>query len=502
MKVNGEDGEVEEKLQCSVEITESGSWKKKISVVIPRSEIEKELNKDYAEFRRTAEVPGFRKGRAPLRLIEKRYGEDVDEKAKLRLLGQVFEQMDEEHDFEILGEPDLDLEKIELPETGDLSFEYEIEVKPEFELPKLEGIRIEKPLFEVTDERVNEALDVLRRRGGELEDVTDGAQEDDMVTADVTMTAEGLEEPMKRAGAPVRVGSTAIMGVMVEDMGEVLAGAKAGESKTCSAEAPDTHEKEEVRGKKVEFALEVKDVKRLVPAEMNEEFFGMFGVADEAELRQRITEDLEDRADREVRSMMKRQVSEYLAANVEFELPAGVAARHTDRVLQRRYYELLQRGIPSDKLEENIERLRAASSTEAGQELKMSFVLEKAADKLEVEVEDGEVNAFIAQAAASHGMRPDKLRDQMAKEGRLEQLREDIAHEKAIDAILEMAEVVDAPPVEPKEEKKAKTTKKKAKAKTSKKSAADDKSEKESADNQSDKDKARRASKRTPPKSE
>ena len=493
-KVDGEAGEEEEKLQCEVEISESGAWKKKISIVIPRSEIDKELNKDYDEFRRTALVPGFRKGRAPRRLVEKRFGEEVDEKAKLRLLTQVFEQIDEDHDFEILGEPDLDIEKIEVPETGDMSFEYEIEVKPEFELPELEGIKVEKPLFEVTDDRVNESLEALQRRAGKLEDVTEGAKEDDMVTADVTMTAEGLEEPETREGVPMRVGSTAVMGVMIEDMGKVLDGAKAGDSKTCSAEAPDTHEKEEVRGKKVEFALEVKEVKRLIPAELNDEFYGMFGVADEAELRERITEDLEDRADREVRGMMKRQINEHLEKSVEFELPEGVAARHANRVLQRRYYELLQEGVPNDQLEENIERLRAASSAESARQLKMSFILEKAADKLEVEVTEGEVNAFIAQTAATYQTRPERLRDQMAKEGRLEQLRDEIASEKVIDRILEMAEVVDAPPVEKAEEKP-----KKAKKKTSKKAASSEgKAEGESADKDSDTQKVRKKAKRKP----
>jgi len=465
---NNESTESAEKLQCTVNIEDAGAWKKKISLVVPRSEIDKEFNQQYGELMRTAEVPGFRKGRAPRRLVEKRFGEDVSNQTKLRLLTRVFEQMDEDQDFEVLGEPDFDPDKIELPDSGDLTFEYEVEVKPQFELPELENIEIEKPIFEITPERIDETLDQLRRRRGHQKDITDEpAQQDDIVTADVTMKVDGVDEPRETKDYPIPVAPAAVMGVMIEDMATVLAGAKIGDTKTCSAEVPDTHENEEFRQKKAEFTLKINHIRRLIPAELNEELFEALGVSDEAELRRQIENSLESQSDSEVRNLMSRQVYSYFDEKIDFELPAGVAARYADRALARSYYDLLNRGVPREDIDQRIDQLRAASGKQAAQQLKMSFIMERIADKLEIDVQDAEVNGFIARVAAYQRRRPEKLREEMARQGRLDELRQQIRDEKALDKILEMANVVDAPPT-PKKEKKAPADKK-TWAKTNKK---------------------------------
>ena len=465
--------EPKEEFQCTVTVEDSGAWKKKIKVDILRPQIDKEFDDQYAQLRNTAEVPGFRKGRAPRRLIEKRYGRETADQTKLRLMARAFQKIEKDHDFEVLGEPDFDPEKIELPEQGDLTFEYEVEIKPQFELCELEGIQIEKPIFEITPERIGEAVDRLRRRAGRIEDVSaEPAQQDDMVTADVTMKVADVDEPEHIADCHIRVDSTAIRGVLIEDMAKTLEGAKVGDVKTCSADVPETHENADYRGKKAEFTIELKIIERLVLAELNQEFFDSLGVSDEAELNSRIERSLEDRTDREVRTMMEQQVREHFDKNVQFDLPAGVAARHADRMLRRRYYELLQQGIPQRDIDENIEKLRAASSSQSMRELKLSFIMEQVADKLELQVSDAEVNGYVAQLASATQRRPERLREEMSRQGRLDGVTEALREQKAIDKILETADVVDAPP--PDAKPAAKTTKKKTRKKTAKKTSAND----------------------------
>ena len=464
--VQDEQGE-EEKFQCTIQVSESGPWKKKISIEVPRKEIDKELDSQYGELRWKAEVPGFRKGRAPRRLIEKRFGKDMSEQTKLRLMAQAFEQIEEEHDFEVLGEVDFDPEKLELPDEGDFNWEYEVEVKPEFEMPNLEGVKIEKPLFEVTTERVDEALEELQKRNGHQEEITEGpAQDDDLVRAAVVMKVEGVDEEERDENDMIRVGPAVVMGVYIEDMAATLKGARIGELKKCQAEITDTHVKEEYRGKKADFSLEVKGITRLIAAELNEDFFLKIGVSDESELRQRIEEGLEQQAENEIRRMMAQQVYKYLDEKVKFELPTGVAARHADRFLARRYYELLKRGMAREMIDENLEKLQASSSEEANQQLKMSFIMETVADKLEIEVSEAELNGVVAQIAAQYGRRPERLREELAREGRLETLQNQIRDERAVDKILEMAEVVDAPVKAPEAEPEAAPEEKPKKRKT------------------------------------
>jgi trigger factor len=454
--------EKEEKLQCTVDCQDSGPWKKKITITIPRQEIDKALDKQYGEMGHTAEVPGFRKGRAPRRLIEKRYGKDIGQQVKLQLLAKAFEQAEEQNDFEILGEPDFDPEKIELPDTGDMNFDYEIEVKPVFDLPELEGIKIEKQAVEINEERINETLQQLCRRNGTM--ITVGkAQADDHVSADITMKVEGIDEPEELTDRPIWVSPSTIDGVAIEDMAKVLEGAAPGDTKTCNADVPETHPKEEYRGKKAEFTIKVREIKRLKPAEVNEEFCNTLGVANEAELRRAIEENLEDQADQETRRMMSRQAYKYLEDNTKFELPAGVMERHTGSLLARRYHDLLGRGVPQEEIEQNLEKLRASTSEQASLDLKMGFIMARVAEELEVEVSEGEVNAAIAQMAAMYRRRPEKLRDELSHSGRLDALRERIRDDKAIGRILEMAQVTDVP-AEVKEKKKAPARKKAAEA--------------------------------------
>ena len=142
---------------------------------------------------------------------------------------------------------------------------------------------------------------------------------------------------------------------------------------------------------------------------------------------------------------MGQQVQQYLNSKINFDLPAGVAARHSARIMQRHYYEQLSMGMPQEQIEQNVEALRTTSSQQASTELKMMFIMERVAEKLEIDVTEAEVNGWIANTAARSGRRPEKVRDELHKQGKLDNLASQIQSEKAIDRILEMAEVVDAP---------------------------------------------------------
>ncbi len=505
----------DDKLECSVNIEDSGPWKKKVIVEISREEIDKEFDSQYKELRISADIPGFRKGRAPRRLIEKRYGEDVNSQTKLRLLAKAFEQIEEEQDFEILGEPDIDPDKIEMPDDGNFTFEYEMEIKPEFKLPTLDGIKVEKEVVEVTDERVAETIDQLRKRQGKMGDV-DKAVADDHVLSNVVMTVDGVDEPEKFDEHPLWVSPMAIGGVRIEDMADVLKGVKVGDKKKCTAEVADTHAKEEYHGKKAEFEIEVLEVKRLILPEMDEAFLNGLGVADEAELKKMIQEGLESQMDQDSKRKMQEQVYKYLDENIVFDLPEGVAARHNQRMLSRRFSELIQQGVAQEQIAQNIEQLRESTNEQAARDLKMSFIMEEIAGELNIEVSEYEVNSAIAQYAATYQRRPERMKEELVAQGQLESIQNSIRDEKAIGRIMEMAEVVDAPEKKP-EAKKAKPAKKAQKAaepakakktaksedKPAKKTAAKPKAAKASAKNDEEKPKTTRKNvKRTPPKSD
>ena len=464
--------EVEE-VKNIVEIADSGPCRKKVSIEVPEEAIKAELDKQYEELRRDAMVPGFRKGRAPLRLLEKRFGSDISKQVKLKLLSDASESALKDNELDTLGEPDIKHEDIELPESGAMKFEFEVEVRPEFELPKLEGIDVEKPLIEAGDEQIDDDIMAMRKRIGVWTPRQEGqgVENDDQVVVDAILKVEDAEEDEKLDNLELIARGQSFVGpVPVEGLDEVLAGAKAGDVKKVSVDVAKTFFREEYRGKKVDIEMAVKDIKQLVPADVDEAFLGRLGVETADDLREMLSDARKGRAERDAKTSMGEQVYKYLLENTKFDLPADVVAAQSTGILQRRHSNLLMRGLDRQKIDEKMEELRASSETQAQEQLKLFFIMDKIAEKLEIETTEEELNGYIAQAAASRGKRPEKMREELVRDGSLAQFREQIRSQKCIERLLEDANITDAK-ASKSGEKAVKKKAKKAEAKAAKKEA-------------------------------
>ena len=492
----------------TVTIEDAGPCKKKVVIEIPADSIKEAVDEQYTELGREAVVPGFRKGRAPRRLLEKRFGKETNEQIKLKLLAEASEAAIKDQELDILGDPDIDFEKVELPATGPMKFEFEAEVRPEFELPKLEGIPVNRPKLEVTDEQITREIDQLRRWAGVWTPREDGKiEQDDQIIADVLLKPELTdEEKAKQAEqaekaekgdqeedegkvieAETKLDNTEVYirpngfvgAVPVEKLDELLVGAKVGDKKTTTVEVPKTYFQEDYRGRKVEVEIDVKDIKYLKPAEMDEAFLQRYQVESESDLRDRVRDNLQEQFEARVRSEMSEQVYQHLLDNTKFDLPLDIVARQAGTILQRQYINLLQKGLSRQQVEEQMEQLRAGSEDEAKQQLKTFFIMDKVADKFEIEVTEEEINGHIAQLAVQRGQRPEKMKEQMERDGSLAQFRMDIRQNKCINQLLESADITETKPekakkTEEKPKKAKKATKKTTKRPTRKKSQPKD----------------------------
>jgi len=437
---------VTDEIKDVVTIEESGPCKKKVSVEIPAEKIKKALDEKYGELRKEAVVPGFRKGRAPLRLLEKRFGKDVGEQIKLKLLVDSSESAVKDNELGILGEPDFDPEGIELPEEGPMKFEFEVEVRPEFELPELEGITVKRSQTEVDDEMIDEEIMAMRERAGIWAPKDEGKVEaEDQVVADVLLKIEGEAEEERHDDVEIFARKNGFAGpVPVENLDEVLAGAGCGDKKEVSVNVAESFFNEQYRGKKINVEIEIKEIKRLEPAELEDVFFRRFGVENEEELRERVGEFRRAQVERDVRADMSDQVYKYLLDNCKFELPGDVVADQSERILQREYMNLLIRGAKREQVDERMEELRASSAERAEEQLRLFFIMSKVAEKLEVpQASEEEVNGYIAQVAASRGRRPEKMRQELERDGSLSQFKMQVREEKCIEKILESANITE-----------------------------------------------------------
>lgn len=447
-----------------VTIAEAGPCKKKVTIEIPEEAVHAAIDEQYSTLRKDAIVPGFRKGRAPLRLLEKRFGKDVSQQVKLKLLSDASESAIKDSELDTIGEPDIDHESIEIPEKGAMKFDFEVDVRPEFKLPELENIPVEKSSAKITDSQIDDELEGICKRFGIWAPVEKTpAKEGDQIIADVLLKTEGSQEEQKHDNLELFVRKNGFVGaVPVGNLDELLTGTKHGDVKETTVEVPKTFYNEEYRGKKFDIKITVKDVKQLKPAEINEELFGKVGVKDEKELRNRIREMAENRSEQQSRMAMTDQIYEYLLDKTSLDLPEDVVADQSKQLLQRQYTDLMTRGLDREQIEEHMDQLRASSATQAERQLKLYFLMDKVAEKLEVEVSEEELNGHIAMVAAQRGSRPERMREEMLRDGSLAQFSLQIREQKCIEKLLESAKIKEVKALAEKKTK-AKTTKKTAK---------------------------------------
>jgi trigger factor len=476
----GETAEEKPEIPNIVTIEDAGPCKKKVIVEIPHEKIINTTDSQFKELRKDAIVPGFRKGRAPRRLLEKRFGKEANDAIKAKLLADASQSAITDNEIKALSEPDINFDEITLPEEGSLKFDFEVEVRPEFELPALEGIPVSKTKLEVTDEQIEGEIEQLQRYAGVWTPRKDDAAEiDDQILAEATLKIEGIEEAEKLDNTEIYVRKNGFVGqVPVEKLDELLVGSKPGDSKQINIEVPKTFYKEEYRGKKVDIQIDIKDIKWLKPAELDEAFIQRFNVESEDELREQIHDRLQKRLESQIKSEMSEQIYQYLDTNTNFDLPLDVVARQADSVLRRQYMNLMMRGLTREQINEHIEKLQAGSEEQAKNQVKTFFIMDKISEKFDISVTEPEINGFIAQLAMERNQRPEKMKEQMEHDGTLAQLELEIRQEKCIAKLLETAKITEKEP-ETEKSKAEKTTKKKAAPKKAPKKKKAEQEEKE-----------------------
>ena len=432
----------EEEFQYPVRIDDAGPGTKKVSVEIPRERIESELQKQFKELRQQAAIPGFRVGHAPQKLIEKRFNADVKDQVRRSLIGESYQQAVEKNKLQVIGEPEFDNpDAIKLPDEGPLSYSFTVEVQPDFALPDLRNLKVKKPKIQIKEENVDQAMQNLREQQGTLVPVEDrGVEPRDYLTADVHVKVDGnVVAHQHDAQLVARPGRLA--GIQIDDLDQQLAGLKGGETRTISAKAPDTHPNEQMRGRDVEIEIALKDIKKLELAEVTPEFLQDLGFDTEKELRDALREQMEEKINFDVQQAMREQVNRFLLDNTQVDLPTKLSDKQADRIISRRAVDLMMRGMPREQVEANIERLRHGAGDEAVRELKLFFILQKLATDQNVDVDEAELNGRIAMLAAQRDKRPEKLKQEMAKDGTLATMYLQMREHKAIDNVLQNAQI-------------------------------------------------------------
>jgi trigger factor len=433
-----------EKLNLDVDIKTTSACQRHVRVTIPREDIDRYFQKQFDDLAPHAELPGFRAGKAPRKLIESKFRKQVSERVKGALLMDSLAQINQGDHFSAISEPDLDYEQVNVPESGSMTFEFDIEVRPEFDLPNWKGLKINRPEHEFTEAEINDYIQQLGSEHADLVPVDGPVQLHDSVTCDITSSLDGKTVAThSEVELEVRP-SLSFNDGTIEGFDKLVVGKRAGDKFVADFKVADLADNIEYQGKtlKVEFSvLDVKRAEPVDPATLAERY----GVDSAEKFGEVVKSSLERQLNYEQHQSIRKQISETLTESANWELPPELLKRQFRRELSRALMELRSSGFSPDEIRarENMLRQDAMSRTEVL--LKEHFILERIAEEQKIEDTQDDYDLEIARIAMSSGDSPRRVRSRLEKNGQIDVMRNMIIERKVIELIEGAAEFKPAP---------------------------------------------------------
>ena len=440
------EAEAAERLNLDVKIDSPSACERHVTVTVSREDVDRYLDEAYSEVMDTAAVPGFRVGRAPRKLVESRYKDEIGEKIKGSLLMDSLTQISEEQSFTAISEPELNLDAIEVPAEGPMVFEFDIEVRPEFDLPKWKGLSIERPVREFTDADVDAQLEQMLARYGQLVPHEGAAASGDFVTANIKCTHDGQQVAAEEERVVRIRPQLSFLDARMEGFDKLMDGAKPGDVRTGSVELTADAPNEDLRGKKIDVEFEVLDVKKLKLPELTADFLQEMGNFDsEEKMREAVKANLQRQLDYEQQRKARQQITAELTKKADWDLPPGLLKRQSSRELERAVMELRRAGFGEADIRARQNELRQHSAASTGKALKEHFILERIAEEEKIEAAEGDFEQEIFLMALQSGESPRRVRAQIEKRGLMDVLQNQIVERKVLEKVQAEAKFKDQP---------------------------------------------------------
>ncbi|MCG8649045.1 MAG: trigger factor [Pirellulales bacterium] len=437
-------GEEKQPIQLEVKVETPQACLREVVVTIPQAEVQRYLKEAYDELVPEAQVPGFRSGRAPRKLVEKQFKDRVAEQVKGSLLMDSLSQVTEDENFSAISEPDFDYNSIELPDEGDFKFQFTVEVRPEFETPKWKGLKLNKPVEEISEEDVQQSLERVLARYATMEATDEPAAAGDrlLITAKFEQDGNVFSE-MDEERVTLR-NELSFSDAVCKEFGKALEGVTEGEDRKAKVTIAEGASDEEMRGQELDATFHVVEVMKRELPELTDAFLEELGdFESEEELREFVRDSLVRQADYRTQQELRKAVIEQLAGSATFELPNELVKRQTIRELERKVLELRRSGFDEDNIRRyvNASKQNAQASTESA--LREHFILEKIAEEEKIDADESDYDEEIRLIAEQSDMTERRVRARLEKQGQMDALRNQIVERKVVEMIVEAAKVTE-----------------------------------------------------------
>jgi trigger factor len=424
--------------------------KKLLRVELDAKAVDETFDVVTKDFQKQASLPGFRPGKAPRAMVLKKYEADIKDEVKRKLIGDSYRKALDEKKIAVIGYPDI--EEIQFGRGQALQFAATIETAPEFQLPEYKGLPAKREAKSVTAADVDRAIELLARQHTKFETVARELRAGDIAVVNYTGTCDG--KPITDT-APTAKGLTeqknfwvdATPDSFVPGFADQIIGAKAGEKRTVNVDFPADFVTKQLAGRRGVFEVEVVEVKEKALPAIDDAFAKKYDAENLAKLREGVERDLENELKYSQAKAVRGQIIRALLAATNFDLPEIAVAHETRTVVYDIVRENTQRGVARDLIEKQKDEIYSAATQSAKERVKLSFLIQRIAEKEGVQVSQDEVLKRVQSLAMAYQIPLEKFLKDLQKRNGVVELYDQIAHEKVLAFLEQNAKIEEVPAV-------------------------------------------------------
>ena len=426
-------------MSIKIEKTENAN-ELKLSFEVEAAKFDEAINKVYAKSAKYFNIPGFRKGKAPMEIVEKHYGSEIFyEDAFNEIVPEIYEKELKENNIEAVSKPDLDVTQI--GKGQDLKFTAVVQIKPEVKLGKYKGITLKKVEYNVSDDDIEHELGHMAERNSRVVPVEDRPVENkDITVIDFEGSVDGVKfEGGKAEGHELEIGS----GSFIPGFEEQIVGMKIGEEKDIKVKFPDDYFSEDLKGKEAVFHVKLHEIKKKELPEINDDFAKDASEFETlAELKNSIKEKLEEENKNRAKYETEEEAIKEVCKNTEIDIPTGMIETELDNMVRdvetRLSYQGMNMEMYLQMIGKTMEEFRKEGEEQAKEAVKTRLVLEQIIKDENIEADEKKVEERLEEMAKAYGKEAKELKD---NEMLMDYIKKQLAQEEAINFLVTNAKI-------------------------------------------------------------
>ena len=422
-----------------VEVEKQPGFVSTLQIELAPEEVAKEWDAIANSFARFAKIPGYRPGKAPRAVIDKRFRKEIQEELTKKLVSKSYREAIEQKQLRVASLTNI--EDVQFGEDKSMRFRATVVTAPEFDLPDYKNIAVQLTETKVSTAEVDEALERLRDQSADFVDVPGrGLQMGDFAVLDFEGSVDNkpINEIAPQASKNLQGGKKFWLHLEADNFlpkfCEQLIGQKPDETRLVIIHFPEDFPVKELAGKKVDYAVTVREIKEKILPAVDDAFAAKLVPGNSlSDLRQIIEHDIEHAKEHDAERAKESQIVKYLHEQIHFELPPALLQNETRRALAELVQRNRERGVTDEMLKEKEKELIEGAAGLAANRLKTNFILHRIAEQEKIQVAKEDMDLRIRQEAARYDISPDKMRKELQQKDALDDIAEQILLGKTLD---------------------------------------------------------------------